>query len=105
PDEGARAAGGPGLPAAAQALDGHRPAAGRGGRRPAGVRRRAQGGRHMSSGVRLRLGFIPLNDAAAVIVAQELGFFAAEGLEVELSRELSWATIRDKVAFGALDGA
>jgi NitT/TauT family transport system ATP-binding protein/nitrate/nitrite transport system substrate-binding protein len=54
---------------------------------------------------RLRLGFIPLNDAAAMIAAHELGYFAIEGLEVELSREMSWATIRDKVAFGALDGA
>jgi ABC-type nitrate/sulfonate/bicarbonate transport system substrate-binding protein len=53
----------------------------------------------------LRLGFIALNDAAAMIVAQEKGLFAAEGLEVELCREVSWATIRDKVAFGALDGA
>lgn len=54
---------------------------------------------------RLTLGFIPLNDAAPLIVAAEKGFFAGEGLEVELSREASWATIRDKVAVGALDGA
>lgn len=55
--------------------------------------------------VRLTLGFIPLNDAAALIVARDKGFFAAEGFEVELSREVSWATVRDKVAVGALDGA
>lgn len=54
---------------------------------------------------RLTLGFIPLNDAAPLIVARDKGFFAAEGLDVELSREASWATIRDKVAVGALDGA
>lgn len=54
---------------------------------------------------RLKLGFVPLSDAAGLIVAHALGFFAAEGLDVELSREASWATIRDKVAFGALDGA
>jgi len=54
---------------------------------------------------KLKLGFIPLNDAAALLVASELGFFAAEGLEVELSREASWATVRDKLAVGALDGA
>lgn len=53
----------------------------------------------------LRLGFIPLNDCAPLVVAREQGFFAAEGLEVELSREASWATVRDKVAVGALDGA
>lgn len=54
---------------------------------------------------RLTLGFIPLNDAAPLIVARDKGFFAAEGLTVELSREASWATVRDKVAVGALDGA
>lgn len=54
---------------------------------------------------RLTLGFIPLNDAAPLIVALEKGFFAAEGLDVELSREASWATVRDKLAVGALDGA
>ena len=53
----------------------------------------------------LRLGFIPLNDAAPLIAAREKGFFAAEGLEVTLAREASWANIRDKVAVGLLDGA
>lgn len=59
----------------------------------------------MSTSGPLQLGFIPLVDAAPLIVAQEKGFFAAEGLSVSLSREGSWATIRDKVAAGALDGA
>lgn len=54
---------------------------------------------------RLRLGFIALNDAAALVVAEAKGFFAAEGLDVELVREVSWATVRDKVDVGALDGA
>lgn len=53
----------------------------------------------------LRLGFIPLTDCAPLAVAQALGFFEEEGLAVELAREGSWATIRDKVAVGALDGA
>lgn len=52
----------------------------------------------------LRLGFIALNDAAPLIVAKERGHFEAEGLSVELSREASWANIRDKVAAGVLDG-
>ena len=34
----------------------------------------------------LRLGFIPLNDCAPLVVARERGFFAAEGLDVELVR-------------------
>ena len=54
---------------------------------------------------RLNLGFVPLTDAAPLIAAQTLGFFADEGLKTQLSREVSWATIRDKVAVGALDGA
>jgi ABC-type nitrate/sulfonate/bicarbonate transport system substrate-binding protein len=53
----------------------------------------------------LRLGFIALSDCAPLVVAKERGFFEAEGLDVELSREASWANIRDKVAMGALDGA
>ena len=54
---------------------------------------------------RLRLGFVPLCDAAPLLVAKDRGFFAEQGLEVELTREASWASIRDKVAVGALDGA
>lgn len=53
----------------------------------------------------VRLGFIPLNDCAPLVVAKAKGFFAEEGLSVTLSREASWATVRDKVAVGALDGA
>jgi nitrate/nitrite transport system substrate-binding protein len=53
----------------------------------------------------LRLGFIALSDCAPLVVAKEKGFFETEGLDVELSREVSWANIRDKVAMGALDGA
>ncbi|MBB3889955.1 NitT/TauT family transport system ATP-binding protein/nitrate/nitrite transport system substrate-binding protein [Phenylobacterium haematophilum] len=59
----------------------------------------------MSRSEVLRLGFVPLTDSAPLVVAKERGFFEAEGLKVELSREVSWATIRDKVAVGALDGA
>ena len=53
----------------------------------------------------LRLGFIALSDCAPLVAAREKGFFEAEGLSVDLSREASWANIRDKVAMGALDGA
>lgn len=53
----------------------------------------------------ITLGFIPLTDCAVLVVARELGFARSEGLELRLSREISWANIRDKVAFGLLDGA
>ncbi len=53
----------------------------------------------------LNLGFMPLIDCAPLVVALEQGFFAEQGLRVNLSREVSWANIRDKVAAGTLDGA
>lgn len=53
----------------------------------------------------LRLGFVPLTDCAPVVMAQELGLFRKFGLDVVLSRELGWATIRDKVIYGELDAA
>jgi ABC-type nitrate/sulfonate/bicarbonate transport system substrate-binding protein len=56
-------------------------------------------------GEHLRLGFIPLADCAPLAVADALGLFRAEGLTVELAREASWATIRDKVQARLLDGA
>lgn len=53
----------------------------------------------------LRIGFIPLTDAAPLIVAQELGHFSRHGVQVELSREVGWATIREKIVYGELDAA
>jgi NitT/TauT family transport system ATP-binding protein/nitrate/nitrite transport system substrate-binding protein len=59
----------------------------------------------VSLGEPIKLGFVPLNDCAALVVGVAKGLFAAEGLTVKLSREASWATVRDKVAAGALDAA
>jgi len=53
----------------------------------------------------LNLGFIPLTDCAPLVIAKERGYFEKYGLEVQLSKETSWANIRDKVAIGILDGA
>jgi nitrate/nitrite transport system substrate-binding protein len=53
----------------------------------------------------ITLGFIPLTDCAPLVVAKERGYFARYGLDVTLSKETSWANIRDKVALGILDGA
>jgi two-component system, oxyanion-binding sensor len=52
-----------------------------------------------------RIGVLRLTDAAPLIIAKELDYFAAEGLEVALSIEPSWANIADKLAYGLLDGA
>jgi NitT/TauT family transport system ATP-binding protein len=53
----------------------------------------------------LHIGFIPLVDAAALIVAVDKGFTAAEGLDVNLVREVSWSNVRDKLNIGLLDAA
>jgi nitrate/nitrite transport system substrate-binding protein len=54
---------------------------------------------------RLKLGFIPITDCAPVVLAEELGAFERQGLEVEIRREVSWANVRDKLALGALDAS
>lgn len=53
----------------------------------------------------LDIGFMRLTDSAPLIIAQEKHFFERFGLKVKLSREVSWANIRDKVAVGSLDAA
>ncbi|TGD99088.1 CmpA/NrtA family ABC transporter substrate-binding protein [Methylobacterium nonmethylotrophicum] len=55
--------------------------------------------------MRLQLGYVPLTDAAALIAAVERGFTAEEGIAVDLVAEPSWATLRDHLALGLLDGA
>jgi ABC-type nitrate/sulfonate/bicarbonate transport system substrate-binding protein len=54
---------------------------------------------------RLRIGFIPLCDATALIVAVDKGFAAAEGLDIDLVREVSWSNMRDKLNIGLFDAA
>lgn len=53
----------------------------------------------------LKFGIIPLTDCAPIVIAREKGFFKKHGLDVEISKEASWANIRDKVSLGELDGA
>jgi len=53
----------------------------------------------------LRIGYIPLIDATALIVAVDCGFIAAEGLAVDLVREVSWSNVRDKLNLGLFDAA
>jgi ABC-type nitrate/sulfonate/bicarbonate transport system substrate-binding protein len=57
------------------------------------------------SDTRLRIGFIPLCDAAALIVAADKGFAEAEGLDLKLVREVSWSNVRDKLNIGLFDAA
>ena len=54
---------------------------------------------------KLKIGYIPIIDCAPVILADQLGAFERQGLEVEIQREVSWANVRDKLALGVLDAA
>ena len=45
-------------------------------------------------------GYLPLLDAALLIAAKECGFAEAEGIDLQLVRESSWANIRDRMAVG-----
>ncbi|VVE15655.1 nitrate ABC transporter substrate-binding protein [Pandoraea aquatica] len=53
----------------------------------------------------LRVGFVALSDAAPLVVAKRLELGHEHGLTLELSREASWAAIRDKLLTGELDAA
>jgi NitT/TauT family transport system ATP-binding protein len=54
---------------------------------------------------RITIGFIPLLDCAPLVAALEQGFAAAEGLDIVLARETSWANIRDRLIVGHFDAA
>ena len=53
----------------------------------------------------LKLGFIKLTDCASLVIAKEKGFFADEGLNVELEAQTNWKVLLDGVIGGQLDGA
>ncbi|MFN3672727.1 MAG: CmpA/NrtA family ABC transporter substrate-binding protein [Bosea sp. (in: a-proteobacteria)] len=53
----------------------------------------------------LRVGFMPLVDCALVVLARDEGFAEAEGLQLELVREVSWSNLRDKLNVRLFDAA
>lgn len=53
----------------------------------------------------LRLGYLPLVDAAPFFVAEALGFADQEGLRLVLHPAPSWSALRDMLAMGLVDGA
>lgn len=53
----------------------------------------------------VKLGFVPLVDCAIPVVAAEKGFAQDVGIDLVLERANSWATLRDKLAFGLIDAA
>jgi len=53
----------------------------------------------------IKLGYIPIVESAALIIAQEKGFFAKYGMTgVELSKQANWASARDNVTIGSESG-
>jgi nitrate/nitrite transport system substrate-binding protein len=59
----------------------------------------------MAGRPKLKVGFIPIIDCAPVVLAEELGAFERQGLDVEIRREVSWSNVRDKLALGLLDAS
>jgi len=55
--------------------------------------------------VRLSVAYMPLVDAAPLIVAQEMGFAEDEALSLDLIAAPSWSSVRDMLAFGRVDAA
>jgi len=53
----------------------------------------------------VKLGYIPIVEAAPLIIAQEKGFFAKYGMtDVGLSKQASWGAARDNVEIGSAGG-
>jgi two-component system, oxyanion-binding sensor len=55
--------------------------------------------------IRIRVGFMPLLDAAIAVVCKELGFAENNGIDLTLIKENSWANVRDRLSVGQFDCA
>lgn len=53
----------------------------------------------------MRIGFLPLMDCAPLVIAQEVGFFAREGVDVTLGKLQTWGQLLERLERGELDGA
>lgn len=53
----------------------------------------------------LNIGYIPLLDCVAILWAEKQGYFSEQGLTINLIREASWSSLRDRLAYGFLDAA
>jgi len=54
---------------------------------------------------RLTIGFLPLVDACLPILAHEHGFAEEEGVALAFQRDMSWATVLDRLLYGHTDAA
>src|SRR5258708_980461 len=48
----------------------------------------------------MRFGIIALTDCSPIVMAHELGYFKQFGIDSIISKEASWAVIRDKLSIG-----
>lgn len=55
--------------------------------------------------VTLPVAYVPLVDAAPLIVAHEMRFAETEGISLDLIAAPSWSSVRDMLAFGRVDAA
>ena len=53
----------------------------------------------------LAIGFLPLVDACLPILAREHGFAEDEGVSLRLVKDMSWATVLDRLLYGHSDAA
>src|SRR5882762_9512885 len=69
----------------------------------AGVPARWRGGAWASDAPetpKVRIGIIALTDCSSIVMAHELGLFKKHGIESTISKEASWAVIRDRLTIG-----
>src|SRR5258706_12275059 len=64
----------------------------------------AQGGGALEK-KKLKVGFIPITCATPIIMAHPMGFYARQGLDVEVVKTAGWAVIRDKTLNKEYDAA
>src|SRR5713226_9310999 len=69
----------------------------------AGVPAGWAGGVYASDGPetpKVRIGIIALTDCSSIVMAHEMGLFKKHGIESTISKEASWAVIRDRLTLG-----
>ncbi|MCK6445289.1 MAG: ABC transporter substrate-binding protein [Planctomycetes bacterium] len=52
----------------------------------------------------VRIGIVAVQSCGSIVIAREKGFFKKHGLTVTVSKETSWAAVRDKLASGENHG-
>jgi len=53
----------------------------------------------------ISIAFLPLTDSAVLVAAREKGFAIEQGIDLNLVRSTSWATLRDRLVYGQVQAA